>query len=697
MRGRQSEREVSTIADLKAAQIANWWRERHSDAEVIFKTPMIQSRALEFLSGSAPAGQELLAWMEMRRELNHYRQLILYDARGKPRLSAPPNSSLANTAHDRNFQAALRARGILTTDLHIYGEAASGQRPLVTLSLWIPMGVKPGPDASAEGALLIEIDPYQFLYPLIQSWPSFSRTSETLLVRREGDEVVYLNALRHRANAELSFRLPIHGRPTLPAALGHEGVVEGEDYRYVPVLAAVRVVPGTPWFMVAKGDLEEVYAPYRRRVWMIMIVLLVSSLSAILGAGLLLRQRDTHWFREQQAADRRLNAELEQRVKDRTVQLEASNRELEAFCYSVSHDLRAPLRGIDGWSLALLEDYRDKLDEQGRRYLDRVRSDTQRMGRLIDDLLLLSRVTRGQIQQSRVDLTAIAQSVAARLQEAEPERRVEFAAQPGLTAQGDARLLEIVLSNLLDNAWKFSRGASPGTGGVRPDRRGWQARLLCPRQRGRLRHGLRAETVRRVPAHAQGIRVPGHRHRPGHRAARHSAPRRPGVGRGAGRSRRDLLLHPRGGSMNSRLILLVEDNPSDVELTRRALERRHISNALLVAEDGKEALDYLFATGAHAGRDVTDLPTLVLLDLKLPKLDGLEVLRRIRADPRTKRLPVVILTSSNEEQDLAAGYDLGANSYIRKPVDFAQFAEAIEYLGLYWLVLNEPPPKVSQS
>jgi len=148
--------------------------------------------------------------------------------------------------------------------------------------------------------------------------------------------------------------------------------------------------------------------------------------------------------------------------------------------------------------------------------------------------------------------------------------------------------------------------------------------------------------------------------------------------------------------MNSRLILLVEDNPSDVELTKRALEKRRIINALLVAETGQEALDYLFGTGAHAGRDVTDLPTVVLLDLKLPRLDGLEVLRRIRADPRTKRLPVVILTSSNEEQDLAASYDLGANSYIRKPVDFAKFAEAIEYLGLYWLVLNEPPPKVSQ-
>ena len=148
--------------------------------------------------------------------------------------------------------------------------------------------------------------------------------------------------------------------------------------------------------------------------------------------------------------------------------------------------------------------------------------------------------------------------------------------------------------------------------------------------------------------------------------------------------------------MNSRLILLIDDNPSDVELTKRALAKRHITNELRVAEDGKEALDYLFSEGARAGWEVADLPTLVLLDLNLPRLDGLQVLRRIRSDPRTKRLPVVILTSSSEEHDLATGYDLGANSYIRKPVDFTQFSEAIEYLGLYWLVLNEPPPRVSQ-
>jgi two-component system, response regulator len=144
--------------------------------------------------------------------------------------------------------------------------------------------------------------------------------------------------------------------------------------------------------------------------------------------------------------------------------------------------------------------------------------------------------------------------------------------------------------------------------------------------------------------------------------------------------------------MKSKTILLVEDNPSDIDLTKRALAKGRIANELAVAEDGQEALDYLFGTGIHAGHDVTSLPTVILLDLKLPRVDGLEVLRRIRADQRTKRLPVVILTSSQEEQDIATSYDLGANSYIRKPVDFLQFAEAIENLGLYWLVLNEPPP-----
>jgi len=144
--------------------------------------------------------------------------------------------------------------------------------------------------------------------------------------------------------------------------------------------------------------------------------------------------------------------------------------------------------------------------------------------------------------------------------------------------------------------------------------------------------------------------------------------------------------------MRDKIILLVEDNPDDELLTLRALKKNGVAGKVVVAHDGVEALDYLFSTGSHAGRDTGVMPQLILLDLKLPRIDGLEVLRRLRADERTRLLPVVILTSSKEQQDMVDGYGLGANSYVRKPVDFEQFVSAVEQLKLYWLVLNEAPP-----
>lgn len=144
--------------------------------------------------------------------------------------------------------------------------------------------------------------------------------------------------------------------------------------------------------------------------------------------------------------------------------------------------------------------------------------------------------------------------------------------------------------------------------------------------------------------------------------------------------------------MSAKTILLVEDNPDDQDLTLRALKKNNIANDVVVAADGATALEYLFGTGCYADRDTRMQPAIILLDLKLPKVDGLEVLRQIRQDGRTKLLPVVILTSSKEEQDVIRGYGWGANSYIRKPVDFEQFIDAVKQLGLFWLVVNEPPP-----
>jgi two-component system response regulator len=144
--------------------------------------------------------------------------------------------------------------------------------------------------------------------------------------------------------------------------------------------------------------------------------------------------------------------------------------------------------------------------------------------------------------------------------------------------------------------------------------------------------------------------------------------------------------------MTKKTILLVEDNANDEFLTIRALKKYNVANDVVITRDGVEALDYIFSTGTYAGRDVKELPVVMLLDLKLPKIDGLEVLRRVRADERTKLIPVVILTSSNEERDVINGYKLGTNSYVQKPVDFTAFVEAVGQLGVYWFMLNEPVP-----
>jgi two-component system response regulator len=149
--------------------------------------------------------------------------------------------------------------------------------------------------------------------------------------------------------------------------------------------------------------------------------------------------------------------------------------------------------------------------------------------------------------------------------------------------------------------------------------------------------------------------------------------------------------------IRNRIILLVEDNPNDVELTLRAFEKSNVIDEIVVARDGEQAIHYLFSTGPHTGRDPMMMPDVVLLDMKLPKIDGLGVLRRMRADERTRRLPVVMLTSSREERDVVSSYDLGANSFVRKPIDFGEFVDAARHLGIYWLSMNEPPPSGRQN
>jgi signal transduction histidine kinase len=364
-------------------------------------------------------------------------------------------------------------------------------------------GVAPVNDTQSRfiGAVVVEIDMGD-IYTFIGDSTGLGETGETLIDRKDGNEVLFLSPLRHEPNAILKKRVPFDDTLALAAqkaAAGEHGSGIAYDYRGTKVLAAWRFVPLLRWGLVTKIDVSEAFAPVGQlgKYFLIVgaVLLLLGTLSAwalaaaitrpvralqtgaeAIAAGDLDQQvatgskdelgrlasafdamteslaRDRAGREKAEAEVRKLNEDLRHHVR----QLEESNRELDAFSYSVSHDLRSPLRGIDGFSLALLEDQADKLDAGGRDYLDRIRSATQRMSQLIDDLLKLSRVARFEMKPERVDLSALAAGMAAHLQQNHPGRSAEFIIAEHLIAYGDERLLTVVLENLFANAWKFS-------------------------------------------------------------------------------------------------------------------------------------------------------------------------------------------------------------------------------------------------
>jgi PAS domain S-box-containing protein len=315
---RGAEQTLSSVAELKTGQISGWYSERRSDAEVVLRNPMIMTRLRQLLS--APPGTDsavdIQAWMEGTRELYRFHRLVLYDARGVPRLHAPagaPGSGIPPLTGNQDFLAAMRNGSVQASDLR----SASADPGHFCLDFWVPVPSAPGAKAPAPGVVLLDIDPDQALFPLIQSWPTPSRTAETLLIRREGNDVVFLNRLRHRSDDPLAFRMPMDSTrhvPAVMAALGREGIVSGPDYRGVPVLAAVRGIPGTPWFMVAKQDLTEIDAPLRARVRAAGLVLLLIFVAAAMGVNQLARARDVKLLQRQIAAElgrRRLEEALQ--------------------------------------------------------------------------------------------------------------------------------------------------------------------------------------------------------------------------------------------------------------------------------------------------------------------------------------------------------------------------------------------------
>jgi signal transduction histidine kinase len=253
--------------------------------------------------------------------------------------------------------------------------------------------------------------------------------------------------------------------------------------------------------------------------------MLISGIS--LGEDFLATFFDVTERRQAEDEVRRLNADLEQRVAERTAELTAANRELDSFAYAVSHDLRAPLRAMSGFSQALTEDYGSLLQGDAQVFLDQINLASRKMSELIDGLLVLSRSTRGELQYDEVDLSALADHVLAELKRLEPTRLVAVQVEAGLSVRGDMRMLELVLRNLLDNAWKYSAHASAPSDSRLPRTTQRTSVFLRCRQRRRLRHGARQSPVSTVPAPAPAGRIPRYRHRPGHRATHHSSPRRP--------------------------------------------------------------------------------------------------------------------------------------------------------------------------
>jgi len=588
--------ELSAISDLKVSEITRWYQEVVDDGKSLSKNEHFMSN-VEQLSENPENNEfrsDITIWMKAILENRQYNNVILVDPSGNTLISFPDGTPDIDDHTKPLVKDALATNEIILSDFYRIDE----NEDFTQFKMLIPLTSQD----SSVGVLVIRIDHAVVLDKIITSWPTPSESSESLIVRREGDNVIFLNELRHQKNTILSLSMPIN-QIDLPAAMavsGREGIVEGVDYRGVKVLASIRAIPDTPWFMIAKVDIDEIYAPIKvRATYLIFIVGILIIFSAVsigffwqhqntqllnsekksqytrdlietsldmlmtispdgkiteankateLATGIsrnqLIGTNFSDYFTEpdlakegyqtvldegvvedaqlvirhvsgdtlnvifngttyldkdgniksifaagrditelkhienalkkshdeleirvkERTADlldaniqiQQMNIDLEQKVAERTSELTAVNKELEAFSYSVSHDLRAPLRSVDGFSQALLEDYGDKFDETGTDYLHRVRNATQNMAQLIDDLLSLSRITRGEVVSKELDLSDLVLDIAEKYKMEEPERQMDFVIAEKVKANGDERLLRAMLENLISNACKFT-------------------------------------------------------------------------------------------------------------------------------------------------------------------------------------------------------------------------------------------------
>jgi PAS domain S-box-containing protein len=620
--GRAASQQLAAIAELKVWEISNWRNERIGDANVIYKNDSFAEDVAKYFNNplSPELKRNVLSLLTATQNSYHYQNILLIDKNKAIRLATQKHDSDFGLLHSDVINKAFEINDIIVSDMH---RDERNNSTHISVVIPIVMIKKSGPIPI--GTVIIFVDPQYRLYPTIKQWPLPSETGEALLVHREGNDVVYLNELRHIKNTPMMLRYPVTetSLPAVRAVLGLKGTYEGIDYRKKKVFAAVKAVPATSWFLIAKIDQEEIFASLAVRFWLTVFFILVTiSIMGILVAYVW-RYQQAKYYREQyeleykrafmyarslieasldplvtispegkimdvnestefvtgrsrkeligsnfsnyftepekadegyklvfekgivrdyplsirnssgqvidvlynaslykndagevqgifaaarditalRRAEKELKAahdELELRVEERTDELkrannaleleiherkeveklialrtkllEVTNKELESFSYSVSHDLRAPLRAIDGYSRMILRDQRDHLNDDAKRKFDLIRSNTQMMGKLIDDLLAFSRLGRLEINMTRLDMEGLVNDVWMELQIINPDRRIDFKIDKVPASKGDRTLIKQVYSNLLSNAVKYTKNRDQArieTGGYR--------------------------------------------------------------------------------------------------------------------------------------------------------------------------------------------------------------------------------------
>jgi len=351
-------------------------------------------------------------------------------------------------------------------------------------------------------------------------------------------------------------------------------------------------------------------------------------------------------------------------IQSANERLREANEELESFSYSVSHDLRAPLRHIDGFVDRLGKNPAVLADEKSKRYLGIISESARHMGNLIDDLLVFSRMGRTEMRETKVDLAAMVNNVIKEMAEETANRTVDFNSHDLPVVQGDPAMLHQVFANLIGNAVKYTRTRERAEIEISATET-TKEYIVFVRDNG---VGFDMEYSHKLFGVFQRL---------------HRSDEFEGTGIGLANVRRIIQRH-HGRTW-------AEGKLNEGATIYFSLPKYNLANEVVVVRDGVEVLDYLFQRGQFANHP-NGIPAVILLDLKMPRLDGLEALRQFRADARFKHVPVVMITSSREEQDLIRSYELGVNAYVVKPVDFQKFVECIKQIGFFWALINEPPP-----